>query len=148
MFQAKPSPKCRQFLHGSFESRSFFHRSLHRKRKYVDGLQSQHCYALGKVRLWNKINNLNDRWTFVKLYPQKTIFEPQTRTEPATLWWPVRRSEGCGFDPRLGSEIVFLRIELDERSSIIQDISKLPPFQSVYLKINNLVTWDAPVVSH
>ena len=29
-------------------------------------------------------------------------------------------SEECGFDPRLGSETVFLRLEFDERLSIIK----------------------------
>ena len=43
--------------------------------------------------------------------------------------------EGWGFDPRLGLRNRFLRIELDERSSIIQDISKLPHFQNIYISI-------------
>ena len=34
----------------------------------------------------------------------------------------------AGSIPVWGSEIVFLRIEHDERSTIIQDISKLPHF--------------------
>ena len=34
----------------------------------------------------------------------------------------------------LSSEIRYLRIELDERSSIVQDVSKLPHFQNIYLK--------------
>ena len=39
----------------------------------------------------------------------------------------------------LSSEIVFLRIELDERSSIIEDTSKLPHFQKyISSKINKL----------
>ena len=39
-----------------------------------------------------------------------------------------RSSEGCGLDPVLGSEIVFLRIELDERSFIILRHLQAPIF--------------------
>ena len=39
-----------------------------------------------------------------------------------------RSSEGYGFHPRLGLRNRFLRLELDERSSIIQYFSKLPHF--------------------
>ena len=35
------------------------------------------------------------------------------------------KSEGCGFDPRLELRNCFLRIELGERSFIIQNITKL-----------------------
>ena len=48
-----------------------------------------------------------------------------------------RSSEGCAFDLCLGLRTYFLRIELDERSSIVQDISKLPHFQNIYLNKNN-----------
>ena len=37
------------------------------------------------LEMWELGDILKDRWTFVKLYPQKTIFEPQTGTELATL---------------------------------------------------------------
>ena len=37
--------------------------------------------------------------------------------------------------PVWGSEIVFMRMELDERSSISQDISKLSHFQNIYPSI-------------
>ena len=32
------------------------------------------------------------RWTIFKLNTQKMISEPQTGIEPATFWWPVRRT--------------------------------------------------------
>ena len=41
-------------------------------------------------------------------------------------------SEGCGFEPRLGLRNRFLRFELDKRSFIIKDTSKLPHFQNIY----------------
>ena len=49
-------------------------------------------------------------------------------------------SEGCGFDPRLGLRNHFLRMkQLDERSSVIQDISKLPHLQNSFINDINLV---------
>ena len=42
--------------------------------------------------MWDLGGTFNDRWTFVKLYPQNTISEPQMEIESATFWWPVRRS--------------------------------------------------------
>ena len=129
---------------------------------------------------------MSDRWAFVKLCSQKMIYEPQTGIEPATFWWPVRgfshwatksalahhlslgssmvrashrSSERCRFDSCLGLRNHFLRIVLDERSSIIEDISKLPHFQNIYLKnknwirkllllpyLNWIVTWVIKVI--
>ena len=40
----------------------------------------------------------------------------------------------------IDEEIVFLRTELDERSSIIQDIYKFPHFQNTYLNAISAVT--------
>ena len=40
------------------------------------------------------------RWPIFKLDTQKMISEPQTGIEPATLWWPVRRSNHWGFEGR------------------------------------------------
>ena len=39
-----------------------------------------------------------------------------------------RSSESCGFDPRLGLRNRFLRMELDERSSIISTFRQVPTF--------------------
>ena len=48
-----------------------------------------------------------------------------------------RSSEGYEFHPCLELRNRFLRIERDERSSIIKDISKLPYFENIYLCIDN-----------
>ena len=43
------------------------------------------------LEMWELGDVLNDRWTFVKLYLQTTISEPQTGIELATFLWSVRR---------------------------------------------------------
>ena len=40
--------------------------------------------------MWELGDILNDRCAFVKLYPQKMIFDPQNGVEPVTFWWPER----------------------------------------------------------
>ena len=65
-------------------------------------------------------------------YFRKTISEPQMGIEPAQ--WLQRltgHQKVAAWIPVCGSEIVFLRIELDENSSIIRDIFKLPHFQHI-----------------
>ena len=64
------------------------------------------------LEMWELGGILNDRWTFVNSNLRKTISEPQMGIKVATFWWPVRhcnhwttkiqKSDGCGFDPRLG----------------------------------------------
>ena len=45
----------------------------------------------------------------------------------------IRSSEVFSSIPVWGSEIIFLKIELYELASLIQDISKLPNFKNIYL---------------
>ena len=156
---------------------------------------------LRNVRAWIYLNR--DEWSSHVL--RKTISEHQTWIEPATFWWPARRSyhwaiktqlkplyvnngimryicwkctiislltcsgflsgliyvelapqlavwvlvahwlecltghqKVTGSIPVWGSETVFLRIELDERLSVIQEISKLPDFQNVPTKTRGI----------
>ena len=63
---------------------------------------------------------------------RKTISEPQTGIELATFW------KVAGSIPVWGSEIIFLRIELDEHSSIIRAISNLLHFQKYISHYNNI----------
>ena len=76
---------------------------------------------------------------------RKMVSEPQMGIERATFWILLsessssmvgashRSSEDCGFDPRLELRNRFpeVRAQLDKRSSIIQEISKLPHFQHI-----------------
>ena len=56
-----------------------------------------------KKLLADIINNIHRRWSMNFLqavYPQKTIFETKSGTEPAPFWWPVRRSNRWTTKPR------------------------------------------------
>ena len=61
---------------------------------------------------------MNDRQA---LYSEKRFPSPRRRPNPQPFHDQL--SEDCGFDPRLGSEIVFLSIGLDDHLSIISKLN-------------------------
>ena len=82
----------------------------------------------------------------------KMISEPQMGIEQNLYFISLLPHRGfrlsCACVELAGSEIVFLRIEFDERSSVVQDISNLSQFQNICLFNTSINLSWLPLRSH
>ena len=86
----------------------------------------------------------DDRWTIVKLYPYKKDFRAPGMVpgmEPATFWWPVRRSSHWATKDRA-------RIGVDDRSSIISRYLQAFTFLKTQTSSISLLTDSGFRLSH
>ena len=73
----------------------------------------------------------------------KTIFEPQTGTEPATFWWPVRRSNQWASKTQMGSKGASSTYVRPKRKPLYvnNDIDEINIFV-ILMKLTFLEVWE------